>query len=77
MCGSSFSRKDLLLLFSFLHNDGRVVRVVPPVDPVGPEVVDQVLHHVHHVGGHVVEGDRVVAQPTETLVLEKLNLPQM
>ena len=34
---------------------------------MGAEVVDEVLHHVHLVGGHVVEGDGAVAAAAHPL----------
>ena len=51
--------------------------VLTEVDAVRPEMVDEVLQDVHHVGGDVVEGDRVVAAAGESLLFRVVLILQV
>ena len=59
----------LLLIYLYFVNPTHYFNFVLVLQV--PEVVDQVLQHVHHVRRNVVEGDGVVTQSTEALLLTR------
>ena len=66
-------RSILRLLIKILLISGHIHRYIPrsvsKVDAVRSEMVDEVLQHVHLVGGDVVEGDGEVTAAREALLV--------
>ena len=58
---------EILLISRHIHR--YILRSVSEIDAVRSEMVDEVLQHVHLVGGDVVEGDGDVTAACETLLL--------
>ena len=57
----------ILLISRRIHR--YILRAVMEVDAVRSEMVDEVLQHVHQVGGDVVERDGKVTATCEALLL--------
>ena len=66
-------RNELRLLIKLLiisgHIHSYILRSVTDVDAVRSEMVDEVLQHVHLVGGDVVEGDGEVTAAREAVLV--------